>query len=238
MHGQDVYIGGVFDFADSGKKKEIWDVAIRLLQNETDGWNDHLLRGTTVHAVALDGQCQRDVAVPHLWTLMSHWAPKLHGIVGPRCSGAAEAMAQITGLEHIPQVSMSATKATLSDVGKYPYFFRVVAPDNEAGNVGAAVDLFMELGWSRISMLTVDKPWALGFGTVLTKEWLEIGGVVQHTHTIAVTADLTVDRNSVQQAFANFPSQHEAGNSRVIVLNTHSKMLMQFSATQRNKFSA
>eukprot|EP01046_Picozoa_sp_COSAG06_P048178 COSAG06_NODE_7149_length_2609_cov_1.361355_1_plen_551_part_10 len=189
----------------------------------TEPRNDHLLRRTTVHAVALDGRCQRDVAVPHLWTLMSHWAPVLHGIVGPRCSGAAEAMAQITGLEHIPQVSMSATKATLSDVEKYPYFFRVVAPDNAAGYVGATIDLFMEFGWSRISMLTVDKPWALGFGTVMAKEWLAIGGVVQHTHTIAVKGDQTVDRNSVQQAFANFPSQHEAGNSRVIMLNAHNQ---------------
>lgn len=104
--GEHIYIGGVFDFAESGQKKAIFDTAMRMLRDRTDGWHDDLLDGAEIHDVALDGQCQRDVAVPHLWTLMSHWAPVLHGLVGPRCSGPAEAMAQIAGLEHIPQVSM------------------------------------------------------------------------------------------------------------------------------------
>lgn len=72
-------------------------------------------------------------------------------------------------------------------------------------------------------MFNVDKPWAVGFGTVMTRVWLATGGTVEHTHTIAVKGDQTIDLNSLDQAFVNFPSQHKHGNSRVIMLNAHNQ---------------
>ena len=45
------------------------------------------------------------------------------------------AVARIAQLEHVPQISFSATSPKLSDNISFPYFFRTVAPDGLGGKL-------------------------------------------------------------------------------------------------------
>lgn len=95
----------------------------------------------------------------------------MHGIIGARCSGASTSLARIsgesvnlygsrsrracvetcfnlmlsvffksTGLENVPQLSPASDSAKLTSY-EFPFFSRLVAPNDERGEVGALIAL-------------------------------------------------------------------------------------------------
>lgn len=52
-------------------------------------------------------------------------------------------------LFHMPQIGYSATARDLSDKQKFPYFMRVVPPDDR--QVRVLVDLCLRFGWKYVS---------------------------------------------------------------------------------------
>jgi hypothetical protein len=65
---------------------------------------------------------------------------------------------EFAGLEHVPQVSMS-TSSRLSIANDYPSFFRLVAPDDDRGQVGALVSVLAEILAGTVLVLNTDTPY-------------------------------------------------------------------------------
>jgi Receptor family ligand binding region len=109
-----VFIAGLFD-TNNFDWIEIFNFTMTLIQ-ERNGWHDDILGDENIKLewAALDSACDEATALQAYWSLKT--APHaLHGVVGTRCSDSSIAIARITGLENVPQVSPSATASTLSD---------------------------------------------------------------------------------------------------------------------------
>ena len=77
----------------------------------------------------------------------------MHGIVGARCSGASASLARISEGDGVPQVSPASNAAELSDDIRFPFFSRLVAPNNEFGEVGAFVAMLRAFRWTKVTTL-------------------------------------------------------------------------------------
>jgi hypothetical protein len=62
----------------------------------------------------------------------------------------------VPGLEGVNMLSPASTSSKLSNKEDYPFFSRLVAPDNEQGEVGALIALLREFGWERVTVLATD----------------------------------------------------------------------------------
>lgn len=185
---------------------------------------------------------------PSLLQLCRQRRRHLQGIVGARCSGASVAVARIAGLEHVPQISPASTSSRLSNADDFPYFNRVVAPDNDRGEVGALVAVLRGFGWDRVTILATDTTFASDLANEFRNLWVgdhygqygednrdndhgyvfdddNIGpreyywrGSVAASPIVRLQADNTVDAASVRQALLEIPTDDPTINSRVILL--------------------
>jgi ABC-type branched-subunit amino acid transport system substrate-binding protein len=157
------------------------------------------------------------------WDAWRDWGEPLHGVIGARCSSASMAIAQIAGLDHVPQISMSSTSASLSNMAAYPYFFRTVAPDNEHGLVGAMVQMLAAFGWRHVSLMQTGASYSNTLATEFHKSWKsETDRSIGYSHTITTSSSsepLNVDQ--LQAALDGVPVDDPSVNSRVIVLVAH-----------------
>ena len=107
-----VYIAGVFHTsAESGYawwSRHYFALAVELINNKSDGMWDDLLNDTVVDATTADSLCDENRAAAAYWDVRG-WGQPLHGIIGSRCSGASMAVARVSQLEQIPQISFSST---------------------------------------------------------------------------------------------------------------------------------
>eukprot|EP00800_Vazella_pourtalesii_P001277 TRINITY_DN11103_c0_g1_i1.p2 TRINITY_DN11103_c0_g1~~TRINITY_DN11103_c0_g1_i1.p2 ORF type:complete len:105 (+),score=24.70 TRINITY_DN11103_c0_g1_i1:450-764(+) len=67
------------------------------------------------------------------------------GVIGAASSSVSVPIASFLRVFNIPQISYSSTSALLSDVNRYDYFFRTVAPDNFQAS--AMLDIINNYGW-------------------------------------------------------------------------------------------
>jgi ABC-type branched-subunit amino acid transport system substrate-binding protein len=207
-----------------------------ILNNHSDGLWDDILNGTLIETMDVDGQCDGAVAAPGFWNAKKTWGRPLHGVIGAGCSGSSAAIARIAALEHIPQISASATYPGLSDTVEFPYFYRTIAPDDESGTAGALRSLLRSFRWDRVSVLNTDTQYAHGLATAFSHLWVghhpaaggdsEWNGQLAHSQTITLTGENTNVR-SVRRALAAIPTNDPLRNSRVIVLMAHSKHAWQ-----------
>ncbi len=83
--------------------------------------------GRQVEILAEDDACKPEVAVNSATKLVSQGA---HVILGHSCSGAAKTAMGIYREAGLAVVSSSATNPELTRSGRYPLFFRTIAPDD------------------------------------------------------------------------------------------------------------
>ncbi|KAG7355278.1 receptor family ligand binding protein [Nitzschia inconspicua] len=223
-----VFLGGVLDLIEFDWSMDIFQVTVNLYNQGFFLDNDGSSINKRILTYSLDNsKCDETEAIRAYWRLRTkNGNVPPDGIVGARCSGPTQELANLLGVEGIPQLSPSATSGRLSDNERYPEFSRVVAPQNEHGEALAMRALLRSFGWSEIAILTTDKSYSQDWETNLRKVWTGIHhddtgswtGVVSHSDTFRLTPDgLDIDLHSIKQVFENFPSQ----SVRAVMLLAH-----------------
>jgi len=154
-----------------------------------------------------------------------------HGIVGARCSGASIQLARIAGLEGVPQLSPASNSARLSDDTEFPFFSRLLAPNDERGEVGALVALLREFGWERIAIISTDTQFSKDLVTEFRRLWAgdhddasgPWTGSVAYSDTLRIDNDGKLSEESLQQVLKSVPVDDPSTNSRIILLVAHSQ---------------
>jgi len=106
-----------------------------------------------------DGAITREdtEAASEFWT-SAQVRPDPIGLLGPGCSSASLALANIAAKIHMPLISNAATRVSLSDRSKFPNFFRTIMPDTAFN--AAWVGLALMLNQSSIVPIIGDAVWA------------------------------------------------------------------------------
>ncbi|MHA7927797.1 MAG: hypothetical protein ACX936_21575, partial [Marinobacter sp.] len=145
--GTNIYLAGVYDLISYTWAPDVFAVTVKLVN---EGFFDDLTLPAGHHLTydLVNAACDESTAVREYWNVRTanNNKPPL-GIIGARCSGASIQLARVSGLEGVPQLSPASTTAQLSDDSEFPYFSRLVAPNDEGGEVGAVVALLREYGW-------------------------------------------------------------------------------------------
>ena len=85
---------------------------------------------------------------------------KVVALVGAASSGVSKSVALIASIFNIPQVSYSSTAPTLSNKEFYPYFLRVVVPDQVQAQ--GLVALYKRMGWKRTALISTEDTYGMG----------------------------------------------------------------------------
>jgi ABC-type branched-subunit amino acid transport system substrate-binding protein len=203
-----LYIGGLFpDITGGGARRERVEhfrLAIQMLNDKTDGWYDDIIPNTEILTQEHESGCDADTAASAIWKLYE-WPPAdlnyasdatssctlplamdtKMAVVGPACSGASLATSYLSSAVKLPQISYSATAASLS--GRDPYFFRTVGPDSKrVERIHSALERF---GWAKICIISTDTPYGLGVANSLSQGWVAAGKDVLGSHTVKKTED-------------------------------------------------
>ncbi|CAJ1958166.1 unnamed protein product [Cylindrotheca closterium] len=221
-----VSIAGIFDTSSFSWGEDIFNFAVTRIKNQNAAYQN-------LNSTVVDAACDETTAVRAYWKLRTeNFDVPVHGIVGARCSGASVSLARIAGLEKVNMVSPSATSSILSDAEEFPYFTRLVAPDDSRGEVGAVVETLKWFGWKRVSILSTDTIYAKDYVSEFRRLWEgnDISGEVTYSNVIRLGADGTLDIDSLDTALRGVPTDDPANNSRIILLvaqNQHAYPLLK-----------
>mmetsp|Transcript_21478 Transcript_21478/g.52918 ORF Transcript_21478/g.52918 Transcript_21478/m.52918 type:complete len:924 (-) Transcript_21478:2660-5431(-) len=213
MSSESVTIAGIFDTSSFFWGEHFFNFTVAKLKSENPAYQ-------SLNSVVVDAACDETTAVRAYWKLRTdNNNVPVHGIVGARCSGASVSLARIAGLEKVNMVSPSSTSSILSDVEEFPYFSRLVAPDDSRGEVGALVETLKWFDWSRVSILSTDTIYAKDYVSEFRKLWEgEASGQVTYSNVIRLDANGDLDMASVDTALGGVPTDDPANNSRIILL--------------------
>ena len=126
-----ITLAGIIDTTTYTWAPDIFHVTVSLL-NQGE-WNV-LPPDTRIEYQLGNSNCDETTAVRTYWNLRTMNGGKpMHGVVGARCSGASVSLARISGLEGVPHLSPASNSARLSDEEEFPFFSRLVAPNDENG---------------------------------------------------------------------------------------------------------
>lgn len=126
-----ITLAGIMDTTTYTWIPDIFDVTVGLLNAGV--WNV-LPPGIRLEYQLRNANCDETTAVRSYWDLRTiNGGKPMDGIVGARCSGASMSLARMSGLEGVPQLSPASNSASLSDNEEFPFFSRLVAPNNENG---------------------------------------------------------------------------------------------------------
>jgi hypothetical protein len=223
-HPNEIRIGGIFDTTTYDWGPALFQATVQLInERKIDALASP--EQSLVYSLA-NAKCDETQAARAYWTIRTENNNKPpHGLIGARCSGASITLARLSGLEGVPQLSAASNVATLSDTDQFPFFSRLVAPNNEAGEVGALIAMLRAFDWEQITILATDTQFAQGFATEFKKLWNGphddgwFGKV--YSDSIRVQPDGLIDQNSVQQVLEGIPVNDPSVNSRIILLVAH-----------------
>ena len=126
-----IKLAGIVDTTAYDWAEDVFDVTVQLLNQGAWGV---VPPNMTISYSLENGNCDPTTAAQAWWKLRTENGNQpLDGIVGARCSGASVTLARLSGLEHVPHISPMSNSARLSDTQEFPYFSRLVAPNNEKG---------------------------------------------------------------------------------------------------------
>ena len=126
-----ISLAGIFDTTTYDWGPDVFAVTAQLL-NQGE-WNV-LPSGMRLDYKLENANCDETTAARSYWKLRTENGNKpMHGIIGARCSGASVTLARLSGLESVPQLSPASNSAQLSDEEEFPFFSRMVAPNDENG---------------------------------------------------------------------------------------------------------
>jgi len=226
-----IYLAGIFDTTSYSWGPDIFNLTVRLIN---EGWWDVLSPGTGQKIIyTLDNaNCDETTAVRAYWDVRTQNGNRPpHGLIGARCSGASIELARISGLEEVPHLSPTSNTARLSDAKEFPFFSRLVAPNNENGEVGALRAMLRSFGWVRITIISTDTQFSKDLVTEFRKHWLgdhiddsgQWKGSIAYSDTIRIDDEGFVDSESIDQVLSNVPVSDPDTNSRIILLVAHSQ---------------
>ena len=230
----EIYIAGVIDTSLSFTwAQHSFQATMYMLRN---GWQGILQSTGSVSTPPLrytlrDSKCDPTAAARAYWktrTENGDQAPQ--GIVGARCSGASMSLARIAGLESVPQVSPISNSAKLSSDEEFPYFSRLVAPNDYRGEVGALVALLRMFGWEQVTLLITDTDFGKDLATEFRALWVgdhndmsgEWKGEIRYSDTLRLDLEGNLDQDYLKQALSSMPSKSEpTKGSRIVLLISH-----------------
>jgi branched-chain amino acid transport system substrate-binding protein len=132
------------------------------------------LLGRPVQLLVLDDQCKPEIAANVASAMASKGA---QAVIGHICSGATKAALGIYKEAKIITISPSATNPELTQGGKYPNFYRTIAPDDKQGQLAAAFAT-TRLGVKKIAVIHDKGDYGKGFADAARAE-LEKSGKVE-----------------------------------------------------------
>ena len=230
-----IYLGGLLDLNSYPWGPDIFKFTVQQINNNNFPILDRSKfpnNNAAVEYSLKDSKCSENVAVQEYWKLRQELGNRPpHGLIGARCSGASVSVARISGLEAVPHVSPASNSATLSSQ-EFPYFSRLVAPNDERGEVGALITLLRNFGWDRVTILATDTQYAKDLVEEFRKNWVgeqfdgngeAWTGSVAYSDTIRTREDGPVDEDSVTQVLDGVPTDDPRQNSRIILLVAHNQ---------------
>jgi len=229
-------IAGIFDTENLPWAEDIWDFTFRSIH---EPWLQDLVPG--LETAVGTGQLSpsdfaftplRNAACDSTTTVREYWKIREangdippDAVIGCYCSGATMSLARIAGLESTPVVSPFSTSSQLSSTEEFPYFSRLLAPDDHRGEVAALVNTLQMFGWDRISILATDTQYAQDWQREFRHLWESepIFGEVFYNTIIRTNLDGSVDETSARTALEGIPIDEPRINSRIILLAAHSQ---------------
>ena len=129
-----IYIAAIFDTTTYDWGPDLVNVTVDLINQ---GWWGALSGPSEFLRYELaNAKCDATTAVRAYWELRTQNGNKpMDGILACRCSGASISVARTSGLEGVPQISAASNDASLSNNEEFPFFSRVISPNNEKGTV-------------------------------------------------------------------------------------------------------
>lgn len=172
-----VMLGGLFPRFRIGGRKDgsgierlaAFRMAIAEINNKTDGLADDLLPDTRIEFAVRDSKRNDGVAlVEALGLINPAGAVRASAIIGAASSGPSLAVAMLTGVLQVPQISYSSTSPLLSDGNQYPYFLRT--PPSDAFQADGIIEVASSLfGYTALAAVsTTDSYGAAGFAALST----------------------------------------------------------------------
>ncbi len=138
---------------DAGGRRRLaaFLLALQHVNDKHDGFFDDVLPNTTLAFAVRDSRRDSGEAVVNAFKLWDEFAAAVH--VGPASSGPTRDAQAVLKLKEVgvPQISYSATSATLSAAVTYPLFLRT--PPSDAIQAEAMVSLVEQQGWTRVCVL-------------------------------------------------------------------------------------
>ncbi|XP_025092635.1 gamma-aminobutyric acid type B receptor subunit 1-like isoform X2 [Pomacea canaliculata] len=110
-----------------------------------------MLPGYTIELDTADTKCQSAEGVNEVYKRLYNKSATVLMVLGETCSHVTEITAQVSRKWNLVQITYSALSPTLSNKDVFPWFFRVVAPENVLSFV--SVELFVHFNWTNVSVI-------------------------------------------------------------------------------------
>jgi ABC-type branched-subunit amino acid transport system substrate-binding protein len=198
--------------------KEIFECTISLINDHSDGWYDDLLKDVNISYRIEDANCNESATIHSYENIRDI----IDVVIGPMCSASAMASGWLTTEDKKVQVSQAASSVRLSDKEEFPYVSRLVAPDNENGEVGALVAALKGFGWNRVSVIYTDSPFANDYVKEFTKIWtnrsISNESYISSSQKVTLLENDMLDKDSGRKAITNLMDLKISEKARVILL--------------------
>ena len=123
---------------------------------------------------------------------------KVLGVVGASCSGPSVEAATYLGSMGIPQVSPSSTSGTLSDVERFPTFFRTAAGDD--GQSMALLELAVSFGIQSAGVIGTRDAFSGKFAETIARFGPEVGIDIKALELVCEDTDCSESYDEVYDA--------------------------------------
>lgn len=134
--------------------------------------------------IRYDTNCQAERGNPGAYAVLEQ-SPDLIAVIGAGCSGPSTEAGLVFAEEGVPMVSPSSTSARLSDVEKYPTFFRTAAGDD--GQAKALLDLAEGFGIKKAAVIATRDAFSQSFAEGIAR--MSTGTGVEITDVALICED-------------------------------------------------
>ena len=170
-----------------------------------------------------DTGCRADRGADGAYAVTS-FEEEIIAVVGASCSGPSVEAATVLSEMGVPQVSPSSTSGRLSDVEKFPTFFRTAAGDD--GQSKALLDLAANWGITEGVVIGTRDAYSQGFAEGIARLAPSVGIDIQALELVCVDVDCSESYDEVYDAVQRMKDT----GAKVIFLTPHcrnSRLIME-----------